>query len=256
MRIINSIIMAFSMFSKIPMPMINWQKENMRYMLCAFPLVGGVTGLLVFLWWKAAAALMLGNFIFSAGVLLLPLALTGGIHVDGFADTVDALSSHASPERKREILKDPHTGAFAVIAVSAYMIAYTALISEINFDLNIALLFIPLHMLSRNMAALATLVFPSGSGSGLLATFRGSASRTSVYWLIAAAVAICAAAFMLSIFGALCLIVGAGVSFIYLCIIAKKSFGGMSGDLAGFYVQVSELLMVFCLVFLQKVVIL
>ena len=36
----RSLAMAFSMFSKIPVPMVEWKKENMKYMLCALPLVG------------------------------------------------------------------------------------------------------------------------------------------------------------------------------------------------------------------------
>ncbi|MCD8323673.1 MAG: adenosylcobinamide-GDP ribazoletransferase, partial [Clostridiales bacterium] len=44
---------AFSMYSKIPVPQIKWTKENMRYALCFFPLVGVVTGALVWLWYRA-----------------------------------------------------------------------------------------------------------------------------------------------------------------------------------------------------------
>ena len=56
-----------------------------------------------------------GLFLQAAGFTLLPVVVTGGIHLDGFGDTLDALASHAEPERKREILKDPRAGIFAVI---------------------------------------------------------------------------------------------------------------------------------------------
>ena len=45
MNALRSIAMAFAMFSRIPMPRIEWKKENMRYMLCALPLVGAAIGL-------------------------------------------------------------------------------------------------------------------------------------------------------------------------------------------------------------------
>ena len=45
-RIWNSFKIAFAMYSKIPMPRADWEKENMRYMMCFFPFVGIVIGAL------------------------------------------------------------------------------------------------------------------------------------------------------------------------------------------------------------------
>ena len=104
MNILRSIAMSFSLFSRIPMPRVEWKKENMRYTLCALPLVGFAVGLFVWLWTKLTLGLHFGSVLFAAGITLLPIAVTGGIHLDGFADTVDAISSHAEPKRKREIL--------------------------------------------------------------------------------------------------------------------------------------------------------
>ena len=40
----RAVVMAFSTFSRIPMPQICWEKANMRYLMCAFVLVGAVVG--------------------------------------------------------------------------------------------------------------------------------------------------------------------------------------------------------------------
>ena len=48
--ILETVAVAFSMFSALPMPQISWEKRNMRYALCAFPLVGGEIGGLCWLW--------------------------------------------------------------------------------------------------------------------------------------------------------------------------------------------------------------
>ena len=111
MNALRSIAMAFAMFSRIPMPRIEWKKENMRYMLCALPLVGAAIGLALALWVWVCLRLKIGQTLFAAGIALMPLLLSGGIHMDGFCDTADALSSHQPAERKREILKDSHAGA-------------------------------------------------------------------------------------------------------------------------------------------------
>ena len=56
-----------------------------------------------------------------------PAAVTGGIHLDGYCDTVDALASHGTPARRQEILKDPHIGAFGVIRLCGYFLLSFAL---------------------------------------------------------------------------------------------------------------------------------
>ena len=53
---------------------------------------------------------------------IIPILITGGFHIDGFMDTQDAINSYKPREKKLEILKDPHIGAFAVISLLAYSI--------------------------------------------------------------------------------------------------------------------------------------
>ena len=101
MMIWKSILIAFSMFSAIPVPQTDWEEKSMRYSLCAFPLVGVVIGLLSFGWGKLCMTLALPDLLRGAGYCLIPVLSTGGIHLDGYADTWDALSSHAGSKRSR-----------------------------------------------------------------------------------------------------------------------------------------------------------
>ena len=111
MIVLQTMAVAFAMFSALPVPQFTWNSKNMRYALCAFPLIGGVIGAL----WSLCGALPLPDMIRAGGFCLIPVLVTGGIHLDGYADTSDALSSYGDREKKLEILKDPHCGAFAVI---------------------------------------------------------------------------------------------------------------------------------------------
>jgi len=78
--------------------------------------------------WSALCGLLaLPDILRGAGLCLLPVLITGGVHLDGYADTCDALASHASPQRRQEILKDPHLGAFAAIRLCVYFLASFAL---------------------------------------------------------------------------------------------------------------------------------
>ena len=111
----NNFKVAFAMYSKIPMPAADWDKESMQYAMCFFPWVGLAVGILEFLFWKILEFLGAGSLFRAAVLVLIPVLVTGGIHLDGYLDTMDALSSWREKERRLEILKDSHAGAFAVI---------------------------------------------------------------------------------------------------------------------------------------------
>ena len=105
--ILESFVIAFSMYSRIPMPFVEWSECGMKYAFCFFPLIGVVIGACVcaFCWLSVQAGL--GILAFSLLGTAVPLLITGGIHMDGFLDVTDARSSFQSRERKLEILKDP-----------------------------------------------------------------------------------------------------------------------------------------------------
>ena len=112
----KAIAIAFSTYSKIPMPHFKWDPKALQYSMCAFPLVGAVIGAGEFAIWYLFGFLLQWSEVFTAALLtVFPILITGGIHMDGFLDTVDAKSSYKSKEEKLQILKDPHTGAFAII---------------------------------------------------------------------------------------------------------------------------------------------
>lgn len=100
--------------------MADWNKENMKYTFCFFPFIGLVIGALSYLVGWAGGKFGFNPSFVSAVLVLVPVMVTGGIHVDGLLDTSDALSSWQERERRLEILKDSHAGAFAVITACAF----------------------------------------------------------------------------------------------------------------------------------------
>ena len=235
--VFSSLFLCFSLFSVLPTPKAAWEKASMRYLLCCLPLVGGVIGFALLLWGRLCALLELGSLLTAAGITLIPLLLSGGIHLDGFCDTVDALASHAPPERKRSILKDPAAGAFAVIYLAAYLLCYTALASEIQ-NLRLAAI---LPLCSRSVGALAGICLPSSGGSGLLSTFRSGADRRGTVilgvWCAVGLGLLVRQDLWCGIFCSL----AAALCFFSVKRIARREFGGMSGDLAGFCICITEL---------------
>ena len=168
----NNFKVAFAMFSKIPMPRADWTKENMKYMFCFFPFIGTVIGGLTML--VAYLGLRFGyqpGFV-TAVLVLVPVFVTGGIHVDGLLDTSDALSSWQERSRRLEILKDSHAGAFAVITAAVYFIAWYGAYSQLfNGAENMRVIGILSlgFMVSRCLSGIGVITFPKAKADGTVA---------------------------------------------------------------------------------------
>ncbi len=249
----TAVVAAFSTFSILPTPRIEWNEYSLRNVLSALPLVGCVIGGCCCLYYWISNLLALPAILSAVVLTILPIALSGGIHLDGFADTVDALSSHAEPEKKRAILKDPHCGAFAVIGVGCYLLSYFGLAAALPLDWKTVGLFAITHVFARAAGSLLSLL-PSGSENGMQRAFRDSASKSSLWilllWLV---LAIAGAAVLSPLAGGLMLLFG-GLVFLYIRHTAKKQFGGMSGDLAGAGITLCSIAALLALVLSERAV--
>lgn len=241
-QIFYSLCIAFSMYSKLPMPHVTWSKENMRYVMCFFPLIGTVVGGAIYLWSRIAGYLSVSPVFYTAVIVLIPLILTGGIHMDGFMDTIDALCSYQPMEKKLQILKDPNSGAFAVIACVGYYLLTFAIWYDITQTELPVLAFG--FILSRAFSGLAVVTFPLAKNSGLAATFSNEAKKKLTGGVMIAFIILCTIGMLLMNWrlGVICL-VAALLTFLYYYHISVKEFGGITGDLAGYFLQLCELIM-------------
>ena len=166
MWLLNAMIIAIAMYSKIPMPRVDWNEKNMRYAMCFFPLVGVIIGVLeivagnLITVWKGE-----GTFFYAVVLTLIPVFITGGIHLDGFADTMDAKSSYGDREKKLEILKDPHTGAFAIISLCCYFLLCVGIFSEMRIERLFATALV--FVFSRSLSGISVVTFQAAAESGL-----------------------------------------------------------------------------------------
>lgn len=248
----NAFKIAFSMYSKIPMPKTDWNKSNMKYAMCFFPLVGIPIGALLILWNFISFKLQIGSIMHTAILVLVPVIVTGGIHLDGFLDTMDALSSYSPIEKKLEILKDPHTGAFAIISAVVYFLLSFGVWSEVDFT---ALIILSIgFVLSRALSGLSIVTFQCAKNTGLAASFSDAAKKDKVKFTMIFYILICIMG-MLFVdirLGVVCVIT-AFLVFIYYKVMSLKKFGGITGDLAGFFLQVCELAMAISVIFASKI---
>lgn len=239
----GSFAIAFSMYSRIPMPLVEWTGERLAYTMCFFPLIGVVIGLMEFM-----VILFCQRFQFPYAGKLIPVALpvlvTGGIHMDGFLDVVDACSSHGEREKKLEILKDPHTGAFAIIGCSLYFILYTAAFGEMGSKLLPAYCLV--FFITRALSGLSVVTFPMAKKSGLAYAFSDAARKRTVGKVMKGYLCF-AFVFLWFISGPVPAITSAFVSFLiywHYYTFSMREFGGITGDLAGYFLQTCELALV------------
>lgn len=259
----NSFKIAFSMYSKVPVPSAPWDKENMRYVMCFFPLVGAVAGGLTVGWMALLRVLHLDGGGFGLGAVvfvLIPVAVSGGIHLDGFLDTSDALGSWQEPEKRLEILKDSRAGAFAVIMGCTYFSLSLGVYTTFQdtaleiwragsfTDMRILFQLACIYVFSRALSGLAVVTRPMAKNTGLAAAFSdGAQKKTVAVTMVLYVIFLGAAMLMLDLIpGIVCLLAGSMV-YGYYCVMAQKKFGGITGDLAGWFVQVEELVMALAL---------
>ncbi len=243
MNLFGSLVIAFSMYSRVPMPQLEWTKERMKYVMCFFPLIGAVIGLLNVSAVLGCNALGFRHFGQILPVVI-PILVTGGIHMDGFLDVVDARSSHKDRKKKLEILKDPHTGAFAIIGCGVYLVLYLTAFLEMRPSM--VPVFCITFVITRALSGLSVVTFPMAKESGLAASFSGAAQKRAVavvmvLYLAAAEWGIWYVGGMMPAVATLLISL---LIYWYYYAMAKREFGGITGDLAGYFLQICELALV------------
>ena len=210
-----------------------------------FPVVGLLLGIIV-----AAVDLLLhaGYPIFSqefrpfpqllaAAILTASLIfLTRGLHLDGFMDCCDALLGGFNRERRLEILKDPHVGAFAVAGVAALLlIKFAALTALVPPGRIWILVLVP--CLSRWSMLMTLELFPYVRRDGIGTPFQPKGGHWQL--LGGLAVAVVATVALTGPVGLVLLAAACGVAWA-LAAWASRLLGGVTGDVYGAVNETSE----------------
>ncbi|HZW49093.1 MAG TPA: adenosylcobinamide-GDP ribazoletransferase [Bacillota bacterium] len=239
-RIWNGFLMNLGMFTILPFVKNIWQEDARIYVVRFLPLTGLLLGSL---WWLLYRGMLLIALPLPLQAVLLALFLwlaTGFLHLDGFMDTSDAILSQRDRAEKLRILKDPHTGAFAVISLACLfsiqlVSVYVCLQSPLPFWL-----FFWIPFISRLLTAITLLRYPALPTSNLAASFQignGPWQATLLLFLLCASPTI---AYLLC--GPLALLMLLLQTFFFFLPLqnAVRQLGGISGDLSGYALTISE----------------
>ena len=135
MNIIRALQVAFGFLTTLPVPIIkDWREDDLRLAVKVYPVVGLVIGIIL------ASAMWISEglepLLIATLVTVLWIAITGGLHFDGFCDMADAALSPKTPEERWRIAKDPTVGSFALMAGALLILtkvaALTGIVSSFN----------------------------------------------------------------------------------------------------------------------------
>lgn len=235
-KYLHAYAMCQSMFCAIPFPWNIWDEEARSKMLLFLPVVGLEIGAI----W-AALAWICGHLhlpALVAGLLMsvYPFVVTGFLHLDGFMDVTDAVKSCRSLERRREILKDSHVGAFAVIGTVLLILVQFVLFASAPADGNyLILIFVP--AMSRCCSALAVTVLKPMTTSQYA---QQKKPKTHVVTFAVMACLLTAAGFILCGKYGFTLI-GCMLGYGWALRKGYRSLEGMNGDISGYALTIGEL---------------
>lgn len=238
---LKSLIIAFHTYSRIPMPKTTWDDKSMKNAICFFPCVGIVIGFVELVLIQLSIKFDIPMILKGSICCVLPILITGGIHMDGFCDTTDAISSYQPRERKLEILKDSNAGAFAIIYAVVWFILYFAswcCINTFGACLAVSIGFV----MSRALSAFGVAIFKQARDKGMLKSYADKSDKNALKIAMIIVVVICMVCLLLfaKVLGVAVVIVQL-LSFLYYRYRAYKEFGGITGDTAGWFLQIAEL---------------
>lgn len=188
----------------------------------------------------AALRLLWPSAVTSAITLVVLIALTGGLHLDGLMDSCDGLFGRSDPSRRMDIMRDSRVGGFGVLgAISTLLLKYAALAAVADPWRLVALALAP--MLGRWAMVLAIWGFPCARPEGLGRAFKETTSWRSA--LVASLIAATVAVGLLRLNGVGLLVVAGAATWLVAKFVCTR-IPGLTGDIYG---AVNEVVEVVCL---------
>ncbi|SIO66486.1 cobalamin-5'-phosphate synthase [Singulisphaera sp. GP187] len=203
----------------------------------AYPFVGAAIGLLMAVLSEGLRHAGAPPAVTAFSLIALLAILSGGLHLDGLADTFDGLFLWGGPERRLTVMRDPHIGSHGVSAIALVLLGKYAVLSELNGSER-TLAVLGAIAISRTLilvsAGTARYARPQGTGRLVIdATTRRDA--------LGATLAVLAFSVMVAGWTGLIAGVAALILAFSLTRLAANRLGGVTGDILGATVELGEL---------------
>ncbi|MBN2040593.1 MAG: adenosylcobinamide-GDP ribazoletransferase [Spirochaetes bacterium] len=245
---IKGFLLQLQFLTRIPVPSkIKFEERAFARGIVFAPVIGLIIGLVMagiyyavfYLTSKQLPALILA--------VIFEILITGGLHLDGLADTFDAIFSNRSRERIIEIMKDSRIGTTGALALIMVIISKPGLL--VSFDSSSilkCLLIMPVVSRMNIVWAAGITSYAKKDGLGL-----GIVKTTGMKEVIIASVIAVGVSVYFLKFAALA-VFPAAVLFVFLFVsYVKKKIGGITGDIIGAVIELTEIVVLFTLLFFE-----
>lgn len=245
----KNFLLALQFLTAIPVRMKNIKENNLPNSAIYFPLVGLLLGLILAGINKAFLILNFGQITINIILVISLILLTGGLHMDGLADTVDAFLSRKNKEEMLGIMRDSHIGVMGVLAIISIVLLKIAFLSSLTISSK-AMSLLLMCILSRWSLVLTMSLFPYARQEGKAKVFMKGINFKIL--VLSTIIALACTIAIWKIEGALVLIIIAVCSYIAGKFINNK-IGGITGDTLGATNEIMEVIILFSITILERV---
>jgi adenosylcobinamide-GDP ribazoletransferase len=232
---------ALTFLTRIPLPApkVEISSEEFTHSYRYYPLVGLLIGGLLYLLAKGLF-LVFPPLVIGAVLLCAELVLTGGLHIDGFMDSMDGLLSARDPQRSLEIMKDSRVGAHASMALVGLLLLKFSLLASLSPSKLAILILMP--TLSRWVFQIGVIGFPYARAQGL-----GKGIHEATNWIpfLISGMCVCLLSFLLIGWSGLVTFAITAIAMTLFARHVSSLLGGLTGDLYGALIELSEVLCLF-----------
>ncbi|MCR4432025.1 MAG: adenosylcobinamide-GDP ribazoletransferase [Tepidanaerobacteraceae bacterium] len=238
---------ALLFLTRIPFPQVMLDEKKIASSVPFFPLagsvIGGISSIIYFLGRKYLPLQVLSVIIIAGWAMV-----TGGMHIDGFADTLDGIFCGGSRDKKLSVMKDSRIGAYGAMGVVLLLLFKFSLITALSQQFIIpALILAP--ALSRWSVTYAIVLLPYGRESGLGKAF--SMYKSPWQFVFSSILAIGIAAVLANSRGIILLLILFLASFFISKYIISQ-IGGHTGDTYGALNEICEVIVLLFFVILSN----
>jgi adenosylcobinamide-GDP ribazoletransferase len=240
---------ALGLLTVFPIPAPRGDTDSPGRAMAYYPLVGAViggilAGVTALLDWSGL--LETTPLLCAAIVLAVWGGLTGGLHLDGWADCCDALFVPVDRERRLEIMKDPRLGGFGATGLVMLLLVKFAALQGIMARPHALLMLVAVAVVARWGAVVAAYAYPTARPGGM-----GDHFRRGLNWLtllVATIIALAATAPLL--LSGTVVWAAVVIACLLLALPARARLGGLTGDVYGAIIELGETLALVVLCFL------
>lgn len=259
----KGLLLLFTFMTRLPVPTkLEFDSKELGKSMKFFPIVGIVIGIILYAIYMVGYLYIESPLVLAIVVVLAEVILTGGLHLDGLADTFDSIFSYRSKQKMLDIMKDSRLGTNGALALIMYFMLKVGILAAIigsnksfyfyfNGMLNYAgavILITP--VLSRINPVLNCAVSPYAKASGSAKDFVENTTKNGV--LIATIIGLVFAGIVgilsgkiidpLHLVNIIAITMALGL---YFSKLIDKKIGGLTGDTLGALLELSSVIILF-----------